>query len=230
MSRRDAARFGREFQAQYERSGIASKRNRHVDLPILAELCEHPKMWQPSHEILGDRLLLWRTAMFLGNPDLPWHEDRHTALFDREAFSLSVMLALMDSPCDNCTVFVPGSHRLTTREKERRFGMEARPQPSGNVRYAGQVPARSCEFLSLQAGEMIVFHPELLHASSGYVNGQTEVPADRLSLTIRVTTPDAMLRDEAFPGGFELRSAVLRAVDRSPPSRPQRHRLDGNRS
>ena len=228
MSRRDAARIGREFQVQYEQSGIALTRNRHVDLPVLATLCEHPKLWQPAHEILGDRLVLWRTSMFLGNPDLPWHEDRHAALFVREAFSLSLLLALKDSPQDNCTVFALGSHRLTPRAKERRYGIEARPKASGNVRYTGQVAARSCTFLPLEAGEMIAFHPELLHASSGYVTGRTEVSTERMSLTIRVTTPDAMPRDEAFPGGFEVRSAVLRAVDRSSPSRPRPHRLGGN--
>ena len=215
MCRSDAAGIGRDFQLQYERSGIALTRNRHVDLPVLAALLEAPAIWRPAHEILGDRLLLWRTNMFLDNPVLPWHEDRYAGLFSREAFSLSVILALKDSPPDNCTVFVPGSHRLTPREKERRYGLEARPQASGNVRYAGRVAARSCEFLALDAGEMIVFHPGSLHASSGWVNGGTDAPAGRMSITFRVTVPDATLREEAFIHGVGDRNAVLRAVVRT---------------
>ena len=215
MHRRDAAGIGRDFREQHQRSGLPSTRNRHVDLPVLAALCGDPRIWRPAHEVLGDRLLLWRTNMFLGNPDLPWHEDRHAGLFVREAFTLSVMLAIEDSPPDNCTVFAPGSHRLAIREKERRFGIEARPQAFGNVRYAGQVAAESCEFVSLEAGEMIVFHPELLHASSGHVKGRTEVSAERMSIVFRVATPGAKLRDEAFAQGPGDANAVLRSIDRS---------------
>ena len=83
MNRRDAAGIGRDFREQHERSGIASTRNRHVDLPVLAALLDDPGIWRLSHEVLGDRLLLWRTNMFLGNPDLPWHEDRYAGLFVR---------------------------------------------------------------------------------------------------------------------------------------------------
>ena len=215
MSLRDAAGIGRDFRTQYERSGISLKRNRHVDLPVLAALLEDPTIWQPAHELLGERLLLWRTNMFLGNPALPWHEDRYAGLFVRETFSLSLMLAIEDSPTDNCTVFAPGSHRLTPREKERRYGIGARPQASGNVRYAGPVTSELCEFLSLEAGELIAFHPRLLHASSDYVNGRSEPSAERMSITFRVTTPDAKLRDEAFADGVGDGNAVLRAIDRT---------------
>ena len=182
MSRQDATGIGRDFMEQHARSGDASRRNRHVDLPVLAALCGGG-IWWPVHEILGDRLLLWRTNMFLGNPALPWHEDRHAGLFVGEAFSLSVMVAIGDSPPDNCTVFVPGSHRLAVREKERRFGIEARPQAFGNVRYEGRITSESCRFLALEAGEMIVFHPALLHASSGHVHGPIEPSAERMSIT-----------------------------------------------
>ena len=118
LTRHEAARIGRTFREQYAQSGIAATRNRHVDLPVLADLCANPNVWEPAHGLLGDALLLWRTNMFLGNPGLPWHEDRHARLFVREAFSLSMLLAIEDSPPDNCTVFVPGSHGLTVPEKE----------------------------------------------------------------------------------------------------------------
>ena len=219
MNRRDAAAVGRLFKEQYARSGDRSTRNRHVDLTVLAGLCENPRIWQPAHEILGDNLLLWRTNMFLGSPDLPWHEDRHAGLFLNGAFSLSMLLAIQDSPPGNCTVFAPGSHRLTIREKERRYGIEARPHPGGNVQYAGRVAAEVFESVPLGAGEMIAFHPELLHASSGYVNGHSQASNPRMSLALRVTTPDARLRDRAFAGPGDRpgdRMVVPRAIDRSP--------------
>ena len=49
-----------------------------------------------------------------------------------------MLLAIEDSPPDNCTVFVPGSHTLTVPEKEARYGVSATRQAGGNVRYAGE--------------------------------------------------------------------------------------------
>ena len=211
-----AAGIGRLFRRQYERSGIRSTRNRHVDLPAISALCEAPEIWYPAYRILGRRLMLWRTKVFHGRPALSWHEDRHAFFFDRSAFNLSMLLALTDSPPDNCTVFIPGSHRQTIREKERLYGIAAAPHPSGNVQYAGQVPAGFREPMPLRAGEMVVFHPKLLHASSGWVHGRREASAERLSLAFRVTTPDATLRRRAFAGGPGDRAAVLRVIERRP--------------
>ena len=188
-----------------------------MDLPVLAALLDEPgDLASPPTQLLGDRICCsGARTCFSGIPALPWHEDRYAGLFVREAFSVSLMLAIEDSPPDNCTMFALGSHRLTTPEKERRYGIEARPQASGNVRYAGPIAAEHHEFLSLKAGEMIVFHPRLLHASSGYVNGRTEASAARMSITFRVATPDANLRDEAFADGVGDGNAVLRAIART---------------
>ena len=155
-------------------------------------------------------------AAAFGNPALPWHEDRHAGLFAEEAFSLSTLLAIEDSPPDNCTVFVPGSHRLTAPEKEERYGIAALVQAGGNVRYAGDVAAAFREPCPLRAGEAIVFHPELLHASSGFVNGDTEASTEWMSLTFRVAASGAALRDEAFPDVRERRDEVLRTISRAP--------------
>ena len=201
LTRRDAARVAREFREQYAQSDNPATRNRHVDLPVLAALCERTGVWERVHEILGDELVLWRTNMFLGNPSLPWHEDHHARLFADEAFSLSMLIAVERSPPDNCTVFVPGSHRLTVSEKERRYGIAARHQDSGNVRYVGRIAPEFREPVPLAAGEAILFHPALLHASSGYVNGEAEPSSTRLSITFRLAEATAELRAEAFPGG-----------------------------
>lgn len=212
LTRDEAARLGAAFREQYGRSGNRATRNRHADLTVLAALCEHPRLWAPVHEFLGDELLLWRTNMFLGNPTLPWHEDRHTALFARETFSLSMLLAIEDAPPDNCTVFVPGSHRLAAQEKEEAYGITALVKPGGNIRYAGEIPAPLREPCPLRAGEAILFHPELLHASSGFVNGAAETSSERMSLTFRVAARGATLRDEAFPNERERPEEVLRTI------------------
>lgn len=210
------------MRRQHWRSGTSSTMktmktmNRHVDLPALATLAKDPRIWRFAHDILGEGLMLWRTNMFLGNPALPWHEDRHAGLFIGEAFSISLMLAIEDSPPDNCVVVARGSHRLSIGQKERKFGIQARRQAFGNLRYSGQVAAKSCEFVPLKAGELIVFHPELMHASSGHVNGLAEVSAERMSIVFRVTTPDAKLHDEAFAHGPGDENAVLRTIRSTP--------------
>ena len=180
--------------------------NRHVDLPALEALAKDSRIWRFAHDILGESLVLWRTNVFLGNPVLPWHEDRHAGLFAGDAFSISLMLAIEDSPPDNCVVFARGSHRFSVGQKESRFGIEARRQAFGNLRYSGHVEAKSCEFVPLKAGELIVFHPELMHASSGHVNGLAEVSAERMSIVFRVTTPDASSRMKPSSTGPETKT------------------------
>ena len=220
LTRDATARISAEFRDQYARSDISDKRNRHADLPVLAALCANPDIWWPAHEILGDELLLWRTAMFLDNPSLAWHEDHHARLFARDAFSISMLLAIEDSPTDNCTVFVPGSHRMAIPEKERRFGITAEIRAGGNVVYAGEVPAEFQEPRPLGRGEVILFHPRLVHASSGFVNralsaGRSEPAGKRMSLAFRIASPDCVLRNEAFPMPHEDRDEVLRVISRS---------------
>ena len=111
-----------------------------------------------------------------------------------------------DSPPDNCTVFVPGSHRLTVQEKEGRYGITALVKPGGNLRYArrdrGRIP-RAAAAPGRRGGPLPP--PSLLHASAGFVNGAAETSSERMSLTFRVASAGAALRDEAFPGEREHR-------------------------
>ena len=208
----EAVRLAADYRTQAARSGSVATRNRHVDLPALQALCATAKLWQPLHDLLGERLLLWRTNLFLGNPLLPWHEDRHSGLFDGDAFSLSMLLAIEDSPPDNCAVFIPGSHRLSQSAKQSRYGIRARPQAMGNVRYSGEISRRLQAPMVLRAGQAVVFHPRVLHASSGYLNGQCHPSGERMSLTLRVASWDARLREQAFPGEHESADTVMRTI------------------
>ena len=108
------------------------------------------------------------------------------------------------------------SHTLTPDEKEDRYGIAATRQAGGNVRYAGGIGAEFREPLSLNAGEMILFHPGLLHASSGFVNGRDRPSRERMSITLRVTVSGAELRDEALSEEHEERDLVLRTIRRLP--------------
>lgn len=209
------------IEAQRSRSGVPSTRNRHIDLPVLDALSADAGFWRPVHDVLGGELLLWRTNMFLADPRLPWHEDRHSEAFeDDDALSFSTLLALDDLPSQSCTVFVPGSHRLTVAEKERKFGISATYRESGNIRYAGQVAERFRAPLPLRAGEAVLFHPHLLHASGTYAGERRSTSRERMILTFRIATPAAALRDSAFPEASEDGDRGLRFIRRAPEAAP----------
>ena len=203
------------IQAQRSWSGVSATRNRHIDLPVLDALSADADFWRPIHDVLGRELLLWRTNMFLADPRLPWHEDRHSEAFEGDALSFSTLLALDDLPSQSCTVFVPGSHRLSVAEKERKFGISATYRESGNVRYAGQVAERFRAPLPLEAGEAVLFHPHLLHASGSYARDRRRMSRERMILTFRITAPAVALRDSAFPEEREDRDDVLRVIRRA---------------
>lgn len=173
--------------------------NRHCDLPALARLCRAADVWTRLSELLGPDLVLWRTNFFLGNPRLDWHEDRHGNLIGG-GFSLSAQLSLKQSDADNCTLIVPGSHRMTPEQKSARYGLEPDPREGGNVRYRGQVAGDQFMRMALQPGEAFIFHPGLLHASSG-VLGERGVDSKRVSLVFRVTTPEARIAPSAHADG-----------------------------
>ena len=185
LGENEVARIKSAVEAQYSRSGVPSTRNRHIDLPVLDALCEDADFWRPVHDVLGGELLLWRTNMFLADPRLPWHEDRHSEAFEGDAPSFSTLLAMDDLPSQSCTVFVPGSHRLTVPEKERKFGISATYRESGNIRYAGRVAERFRVPLPLKAGEAVLFHPHLLHASGSYARDGCRTSRERMILTFR---------------------------------------------
>ena len=134
----------------------------------------------------------------MGNPRLDWHEDRHARLLG-DGFAISALLAMVDGDPDNCTLVVPGSHRLDASAKESRYGISADPQPGGNIRYRGDVRNADFVLLPLAAGQCFIFHPALLHASSGMLGG--EAPArPRASIVFRVTTPEVLVSPAAYEG------------------------------
>ena len=214
------ARLKSAIEGRRSRSGDPSTRNRHIDLPVLDALSADAAFWRPNHDVLGRELLLWRTNMFLWDPRLPWHEDRHSEAFEGDAPSFSTLLAMDDLPSQSCTVFVPGSHRLSVAEKEREYGISATYRESGNIRYAGQVAERFRAPLPLKAGEAVLFHPHLLHASGSYARERRRTSRERMILTFRITTPLVALRESAFPEASEDGDKGLRFLRRSSRAAP----------
>lgn len=215
LARDTAIAFADAFDAAFAGAADHRPMNRHCDLPEVGRIVRDAGVWDRLAAVLGPDLVLWRTNLFLGNPRLDWHEDRHANLLGG-APSVSALLALRDSPPENCTLAVPGSHRLDPDQKAAEYGLQRNDQEGGNIRYAGEID--ECRFvrLALRAGECIVFPSTLLHASSGHVR-DTAPATPRLSLVMRVTTGDATISPRAYAPTLPRQSwPVVMRGDRAP--------------
>ncbi len=189
------AHLAARFEIEFERAG-ANAMNRHCDLPVIGEICRKVDLWGRLATLLGPDLILWRTNLFLGNPQLEWHEDQHARLLGG-GFGISALLAMVDGSSENCTLLAPGSHRMSPELKERRYGINAERQAGGNIRYKGDIAETDFVRVPLRAGQCLIFHPELLHASSGIL-AREAAPAQRLSLVFRVTSAHTRIDPAAY--------------------------------
>ena len=193
------AHIQEQFLSQFpERSGQGTI-NCHFDVPAILDLCRQANFLDYMQKILGAAgLVLWRTSVFSGNPKLPWHEDHHANLLEGADISLSCLVAITDGDAGNCTLLVPGSHKLSVREKEARLAITAQRKEGGNIRYKGFLSPTEFVRVPLLSGQCIIFHPALLHASSGFVDCAAN--ADRLNVVFRVTTTSVEIQPRAFEG------------------------------
>jgi hypothetical protein len=169
---------------ELERTGIVSvvgsldkvpgwARNRHLDIPAIAEICRNESVISCVRKVLGPNLLMWRSNIFAissGGKGLRWHQDIYRTLLDSPpgAANCSAQINFTDSTKLNTVSIIPGSHRWTDDElRERGYRMEP-----GSDRDAYGAPrwdvASGEEVLDvpMMAGEFFVFHPRLLHASA----------------------------------------------------------------
>ena len=173
--------------------------NRHFDVPAIMDLCTQADFLGHIQAILrAEGLILWRTNIFSGNPKLRWHEDRHENLLEGPDISLSCLVAITDGDARNCTLLAPGSHGLSVQEKEAKFGIQAEGMAGGNIRYEGLIPQTEFVRMPLKAGQCIIFHPALLHSSSGFIDKATA--PDRVSVVFRVTTTRMKILPRAYSG------------------------------
>ena len=192
-------RIRRQFFNQFPKRCGRGTINCHFDVPAILDLCRQANFLDYMQKLLGAAgLVLWRTSVFSGNPKLPWHEDHHANLMKGQDISLSCLVAITDGDAGNCTLLVPGSHKLSVREKEARFAITAERKEGGNLRYKGLLSPTEFVRVPLLSGQCIIFHPALLHASSGFVDGAAN--ADRWNLVFRVTTTKVKIQPTAFQG------------------------------
>jgi non-heme Fe2+,alpha-ketoglutarate-dependent halogenase len=121
-----------------------SNYDRHLDVDLLSQHIQHPRIVDRVASILGRDLLCWRTEFFpkypgdegtdwhqadtfanaSGRPQIAWGEDR-----DRSAHggTITVWTAFTDATVETgCLQFIPGTHRTMNYDETR--GMTYRPE------------------------------------------------------------------------------------------------------
>ena len=194
----DMGRIAEDVERQLDSAAHLGTMNRHFDLAAIRRLCDRLGFWELVSELLGGKgLVLWRSNVFRGNPALPWHEDSYANLMAGADANVSVLVALTDNLHTNCMLYAPGSHKLSVRQKEQRYGIVAERKSGGNVRYRGTLQPKDYRHLLPRAGECAIFHPALLHASKGYYTAHAEAAA-RTNLVLRLTTPAMRILPAAY--------------------------------
>ena len=211
-------RIAEDVESQLDGSTHLGTMNRHFDLAAIQELCVRLQVWESVSQLLGgESVVLWRSNIFRGHPTLPWHEDSYAGLLAGVDTSVSVgvsaSVALTDNVGENCMLYAPGSHKLSASEKERRYGITAERKPGGNVRYRGVLQQQDYVRLLPRAGECVVFHSALLHASGGLVGCAGASP--RTNVVFRLTTPAVRVAPAAYaPSVVKGGPVLMYRVDR----------------
>ena len=138
----------------------------HVYFRWAWDLSTHPRVLDCMEQLIGPNVLLKSTRLFykFGNSDsfVGWHQDGITEAL-RDAYVPAIWLGLTPATAENgCLRVVPRSHRLGL------IAHADRPN-ADNLTTQGataQVAIESPQDVVMNAGEMSLHHPLMLHASN----------------------------------------------------------------
>ncbi len=140
--------------------------------PLFLEYMQRPIFAKACARIYGvGRAIAVFRAMFMNKPSkrgtfLPWHQDRWNTL-DRDPL-LTAWTALDPATRENgCVQVIPGSHRLGLINPEHHSGFLTPEQAERLCRQEDVV------HLELEAGQVMLLHNWLLHASDGNRSAQS---------------------------------------------------------
>ena len=163
----DASRvawYRRAADQLLQRDGLdlrSKLQSRHLDAPVIRELCETPAILEGVHAILGASIVLWRSNFFEklpGSGAFEWHRDRdHWGTLLDPMINVTAWLALEDASLSNGCI-------------------EVRPRDAAS---------EDALAMELAAGECFLFDQDIWHRS-----GANHSTQRRLGLAIRFTTPE----------------------------------------
>ena len=148
---------------ELEKSG---RYNAHLISPLLDEVTHNPKILDAVQSLIGEDILVCGTTLFIKNPNekgfVSYHQDAKYIGLEPHNW-VTAWVAITDSNEKNgCMRVWPGSHKDNLRDHDQRFNED-------NLLTRGQtvknVPKEKTTPLVLEAGQMSLHHPTVVHGS-----------------------------------------------------------------
>jgi hypothetical protein len=140
--------------------------NAHLISPLLDEVTHNSKILDAVQSLIGENILVCGTTLFIKNPNekgfVSYHQDAKYIGLEPHNW-VTAWVAITDSNEKNgCMRMWSGSHKDNLKEHEEKFN-------EGNLLTRGQtvknVPKLETTPLILEAGQMSLHHPTIVHGS-----------------------------------------------------------------
>ncbi|NEQ86122.1 MAG: SDR family NAD(P)-dependent oxidoreductase [Moorea sp. SIO2I5] len=177
-------KFGSLFLLSIQLVKKEFHQERHLDYDAVWSICQDEKLIQKLKEYLGEKLVLWRSEIWVNYPSqqlIPfWHQDSYPNLLQGEGKSINVYIALTEVNEWNGFEYIPNNVEMNNN-----ISVKMKDPFSGNRFFdltenleKQAVPVVLCP------GEFVLFTDQLMHRSVHNTSGQV-----RLALTLRLTEP-----------------------------------------
>ncbi|HEY9798820.1 MAG TPA: SDR family NAD(P)-dependent oxidoreductase [Leptolyngbyaceae cyanobacterium] len=155
---------------------------RHLDSPLILQLCQDKNLLEKLNAHLGDNLVLWRSELWVNYPAqqlIPfWHQDSYSKLLEGDGKTINAYIALTEVNEYNGFEYIPNIHL-------KKCQIKGTDPFSGNQFFEiTDEVAKTAIPVVLRPGEFVLFTNQLLHRSVRNNSGKV-----RLSLTLRLTQP-----------------------------------------
>ena len=152
-----------QIPGELEKSG---RYNAHLISPLLDEVTHNSKILNAVESLIGKNILVCGTTLFIKNPNekgfVSYHQDAKYIGLEPHNW-VTAWVAITDSNEKNgCMRMWSGSHKDDLKEHDQKFN-------EGNLLTRGQtvknVPKEKTTPLVLEAGQMSLHHPTVVHGS-----------------------------------------------------------------
>jgi len=152
-----------KIPGELEKSG---RYNAHLISPLLDEVTHNSKILDAVQSLIGENILVCGTTLFIKNPNekgfVSFHQDAKYIGLEPHNW-VTAWVAITDSNEKNgCMRMWSGSHKDNLKEHDEKFN-------EGNLLTRGQtvknVPKLETTPLILEAGQMSLHHPTVVHGS-----------------------------------------------------------------
>ena len=163
--------------------------DRHLDSPLVAQLCTHPAIVAQVEPLLGTDLVVWKSLFFSKGPssmEIPWHQDGHYWKLDPPV-TITAWLAIDRAhSADCCLEVIPGSHKTVLPHVQAPPGSQF-PEATD----PGALDVSRAIELPMDAGTFVLFDQRIAHHSRAGGEGR------RLALSVRIA-PSTVKIDSAL--------------------------------